>query len=335
MGRKTRILAALLVVFVASAAAAQARSMTTAPVAAKLAPQPATRQTAPSCDGPAKARRPAYGWPVKPFHVQHAVRGYFGDPRIGGHPKGSVKAFHFGVDVSAPDGTAVYATADGVARQDREGVVSIVRTDGVVFAYWHLRPAVQGGQRVTAYKTVIGHILKGWGHVHFAEYRYGAYVNPLRPGAMGPYADHTCPAFGELRFERNGNELSPNELGPAADLIVNAYDSPAMTAPAPWFELPVTPALIQWRIVRANGQVAIPWRTAFDVRETLPGVPYGAIYTDDTTQNHPDRAGNYRFVLARGFTVGSLAPGEYAVQALAVDTHGNSTRSSWTFAVGS
>ena len=52
----------------------------------------------------------SYGWPVKPFDEQHPVRGFFCDPRIGA--KGG-KAFHFGVDVSAPDGTAVYAVEGG------------------------------------------------------------------------------------------------------------------------------------------------------------------------------------------------------------------------------
>ena len=46
--------------------------------------------------------------PVKPFDEQHPVRGFFCDPRIGA--KGS-KAFHFGVDVAAPDGTAVAASS--------------------------------------------------------------------------------------------------------------------------------------------------------------------------------------------------------------------------------
>src|SRR5918992_5831090 len=45
-----------------------------------------------------------YGWPVKPFDRQHPVRGYFGDPRIGG-AHGTSKQFHFGIDVSAPNGT--------------------------------------------------------------------------------------------------------------------------------------------------------------------------------------------------------------------------------------
>ena len=56
--------------------------------------------------------RPAYGWPVKPFHRQHPVRGFFGDPRIGMTPKGMLSSFHFGIDVSCPNGTPVYATLD-------------------------------------------------------------------------------------------------------------------------------------------------------------------------------------------------------------------------------
>src|SRR5580765_2425787 len=56
--------------------------------------------------GPSETLRPAYNWPVKPFGRQHPVRGFLNDPRIGGH--GS-RAFHFGIDVAAADGTPVYA----------------------------------------------------------------------------------------------------------------------------------------------------------------------------------------------------------------------------------
>ena len=55
----------------------------------------------------------AYGWPVKPFDRQHAVRGFFGDPRIDdANHSGSL---HPGVDIVAPNGTPVYATIDGTA----------------------------------------------------------------------------------------------------------------------------------------------------------------------------------------------------------------------------
>ena len=44
---------------------------------------------------------------------QHPVRGFFGDPRIANH--GESRQFHFGIDISAPNGTPVYATLTGTA----------------------------------------------------------------------------------------------------------------------------------------------------------------------------------------------------------------------------
>jgi murein DD-endopeptidase MepM/ murein hydrolase activator NlpD len=152
---------------------------------------------------PVAAASPRYGWPLKPFHRQHPVRGYFGDPRIGKGPNDTIsRSFHFGVDISAPDGTAVYATVTGIARvnQRYKNTVSIRPGDGSAFAYWHIVPAVEHGQHVVAYRTVIGHIANRWGHVHFAEWRGRGYVNPLRPGAMGPYTDRTCPAATTVSF---------------------------------------------------------------------------------------------------------------------------------------
>jgi hypothetical protein len=46
-----------------------------------------------------------YSWPLQPFDRAHPVRAFFNDPRI----SGATKAFHFGVDISAPNGTPVYA----------------------------------------------------------------------------------------------------------------------------------------------------------------------------------------------------------------------------------
>ena len=37
------------------------------------------------------------------------------------------------------------------------------------FSYWHVIPAIRSGQRVDAYRTVIGHIEAPYEHVHFSE----------------------------------------------------------------------------------------------------------------------------------------------------------------------
>ena len=81
------------------------------------------------------------------------------------------KTFHFGIDISAPDGTAVYATASGriVWEPQRPETIAIRADDGRVFAYWHIVPAVHNGEYAIAYGTLLGHISRGWGHVHFAD----------------------------------------------------------------------------------------------------------------------------------------------------------------------
>jgi len=274
----------------------------------------------------------SYGWPVKPFHRQHPVRGYFGDPRIA--DGGVSRSFHFGVDVSAPDGTPVFATATGsVSRHPLHNVVVVIhRADGVEFEYWHVIPTVTSG-RATAYQTIIGHIEKPWAHLHFSERRGGVYVNPLRPGAMGPYADRTCPAATKLGFERDGKALGRRALHGSFEIVLEATDAPAMSAPRPWFQLPVTPALIRWRIVDQSNRGVTPWQTAFDVRERLPQAEFSTVYATGTAQNHPDRPGRYRFRLASGFSAGSLGPGAYALRVMLVDSRGNGSRASWPFSV--
>jgi murein DD-endopeptidase MepM/ murein hydrolase activator NlpD len=305
---------------------------TVAATSVRVAPSPAS--TAPACErGNRVPAQAAYGWPVKPFDRQHPVRGYFGDPRIGNG--GASRSFHFGVDVSAPNGTAVYATATGTVSRNplHDDVVVIRRADGVDLEYWHVSPAVSSGQHAIAYRTIIGHILKPWAHVHFSERRGGTYVNPLRPGAMGPYADQTCPAAARLSFERDGKSLDRRELRGAFDVILEAGDSPALSAPPPWAELPVAPELVRWRVVDERDHAVTHWRSAFDVRESLPQVDFTAVYAEGTTQNHAKSAGRYRFRLARGLTTSSFGAGRFTLQVALVDARGNTARSSWDFGI--
>src|SRR4051812_19979775 len=68
-----------------------------------------------------------YPWPVKPFDRQHPVRAFFNDPRIAD----ASHAFHFGIDVAAPDGTAVYAVTPGkVFIEDHGHAVAVQAPDG-------------------------------------------------------------------------------------------------------------------------------------------------------------------------------------------------------------
>src|SRR4051812_44770479 len=83
--------------------------------------------------GSAGAAKASYGWPVKPFDRPHPVRGNFGDPRtvfVGPPTRRTLLAaggsfqFHFGVDISAPNGAAVYPVESGVvARVTGEEIV--------------------------------------------------------------------------------------------------------------------------------------------------------------------------------------------------------------------
>jgi murein DD-endopeptidase MepM/ murein hydrolase activator NlpD len=144
----------------------------------------------------------SYGWPLAPFDQQHPVRAFFCDPRIG--DKGS-NAFHFGIDVSGPDGTPVYAVKPGII--DVEGAQNIAVVEGggtAEHGYWHIVPAVQHRQQVTRHQ-LIGHIAKGWEHVHFAERRGGQYRNPLRKGALTPFADFGAPSVDRRPFNRSLN----------------------------------------------------------------------------------------------------------------------------------
>src|SRR5437773_8956991 len=127
---------------------------------------------------------PPYGWPLKPFDRQHAVRGYLNDPRI---PDAQHKSFHFGVDSCGRDGTAVFAVEPGTAHLESPTVVAVVSSAAPrTFGYWHIVPAVRHHEAVAPHQ-LLGHIAKGWGHVHFAERAGGVHRNPLRRGALEPF----------------------------------------------------------------------------------------------------------------------------------------------------
>jgi hypothetical protein len=265
----------------------------------------------------------AYGWPIKPFHAQHPVRGYFGDPR---DISGDHANIHFGIDISTPDGTPVYATLDGVASIHplHHDTVIVAGAGGVRFEYWHIKPSVAPGEHVVAYRTVVGHVESGFKHVHFSELDNGVYVNPLRSGALAPYADHTRPSVRQITFERHGAPVG-GSLSGVGDLVVEAADTPPLVPPAPWNRVILAPALLEWRLESDHDIAATSWHVAVDFRNALPP-SWAPAYTWWTRQNEPlhhHPTGRYRYLIAPGFDTRSLPNGRYRVVVRATDSRGN------------
>ncbi len=178
----------------------------------------------------------AYGWPVKPFDQQHAIRGAFDDPRFG-------RYFHFGVDISAPDGTPVYAVAAGNCLPrtptrspcgDRTGTSSRTGT---------YRATVAGALASCRRASKIG----------FVRAR-------LRPRALRRVRRHDVrqPAPPRRARRRSRTRRHPSSARSPSDdsqrrrstATVEAYDTPPIAPPAPWQDARWTPALIRWRLLR-------------------------------------------------------------------------------------
>src|SRR5262245_12122984 len=155
----------------------------------------------------------SYGWPVKPFDQPHPIRGGFGDPRTVFRGTDSDQtilegdgtfSFHQGLDISAPDGSPVYAVSSGTVVRARGGRVTVDCGNGRSFQYWHVDPVARAGQRAIAGKTLLGFVQPRREHVHLTHLENGRAVNPLIANRLGPYEDETVPEIGGIGIRRNG-----------------------------------------------------------------------------------------------------------------------------------
>jgi hypothetical protein len=288
----------------------------------------------------------AYHWPVKPFDRQHPVRGGFGDPRTifnasptlrGVLSGGGDFEFHKGIDISAPNGSAVYPVMSGVVTQvnDRDRWVEVDSGNGRIFEYWHIRSAVAAGSAVEAGETVLGHVVRPAAHVHLSELNDGKYVNPLAPGHLGPNDDRTTPRVTSITLRRSetSRDQLPNRVTGRVLLIASAEDDPTISAPGAWRGLPVAPALVTWKIRTWTGQVVLGPQVAADFRHTLPSGSLWSVYARGTYQNmavlghHYSWAepGSYQFRLGPAFNTRRLRNGTYDLVVTATDIRGNSS----------
>ena len=286
----------------------------------------------------------SYGWPVKPFDRAHPIRGGFGDPRTvfqGARSEETILegdggfSFHQGLDISAPDGSPVYAVASGTVVRARGGRVTVECGNGRTFQYWHIEPAARLGQHAVAGTTLLGFVQPKREHVHLTHLEHGRAVNPLAPNRLTPYRDATVPVVGAITIRRQGA---------LATFAAEAVDTPSLPVPGRWHGFPVSPAVVAWRIEDAAGRIVVPARVARDVRRTVPkNDRFWGTFARGTHQNWPvfdgrkerGMTGRYLFRLStRPVDTGSLRDGRYIVVVTVRDTAGNRDVRRRAFAVG-
>jgi hypothetical protein len=283
----------------------------------------------------------AYGWPLKPFHQAHPIRGNFGDPRTifsdpfapNGVNGGCACSFHNGLDISGEPGQAVYPVVSGVAHVTDLAAVTVRSSGGRIFKYMHITPTVYDGQRVTAYKTVLGHIDAVASHVHFSEIDSRVVVNPLGTRHLKPYRDTTKPRVPSLLLRAaNGETFKTRGVAGSVELVAEAYDMPALPVPGAWYGYPVAPAMVSWGLL-AGSRYAVGPTVVVDFRYTIPfNQDFWKFYARGTYQNKP-RFGNqqyrawpgrFEFRLTRGlFDTRRLDDGTYTLRVMVEDTAGN------------
>jgi hypothetical protein len=295
----------------------------------------------------------SFGYPVKPFDREHPIRGSFGDPRTQFHGPPTLDtvlhgagsfSFHQGVDISAPNGTAVYPVGDGTITTVTVEWVRVTSGERA-FEYWHIRPQVKVGQHVEARKTVLGRIRKPSGHVHLTELENGHVVNPLVSGRLTPYHDTTRPTINSISFRHNdtGREELASFVRDSVEIVVDAEDRPSMPVRGEWRNLPVAPALLTYRIKSWAGKTVVPRRVAVDYRTTVPAnSAFWSVYARGTYQNMSVFGPHYSY-LQRGsflfkltpkpFDTRTLRDGVYDLVVTASDIRGNSSSQTLRFTV--
>jgi hypothetical protein len=257
------------------------------------------------------------GWPLAPFHQEHPIRSGLNELRPG--------SLHVGLDIQARDGQPVYAVQPGYARiLEHPGPNARVQVGNYI--YWHIAPTVVTGQPVVAFKTVLGRVLPGYGHIAFSELgARGEYVNPLRPSGtvLAPYVNHAPPEIGAPAVAAGGQ------------VVVGAYSPQTFVQRTTYVTPVLAPAAVAYRLYDSRGAALTPLEWAFRGAHLLPWAERSLIYapgaraagyTCFATRSVCVPHWNYR--VAGGFAPplpSTLAPGRYRLTVYAWDWADNAT----------
>jgi hypothetical protein len=263
------------------------------------------------------------GWPLRPFHQQHAIRAGINELRTAN--------FHVAVDIEAHNSQPVYAIQSGRASIRYMGTGD-VNVDVGRFYYWHIHPTVANGQYVTAYKTVIGTVLGGFYHVALSEGTTSDYLNPLRPGgSLKPYVDTEPPVIGPPRIFADGR------------VIVGSFDPQSVVATGFPYETPVlAPSSLAWRLYDAGNHPLTRLEWAMRGSQNYPPNLKQVIFAPGAANpgfecffTQRRCIPNWVYWLAGGLTrplpLTGLRPGRYRLSVYAWDWAGNTSALDYRF----
>jgi hypothetical protein len=163
----------------------------------------------------------------------------------------------------------VYAIQPGYAVVERQsGYDWRVRVGN--YTYWHIKPEVTNGELVEPYKTELGTVLSGFGHIAFSEQGpSGEYLNPLRPGGrvLAPYVQTQRPVISRPVVDPEG-AVTVTVAAPQSFVRKTTYWTPILA-----------PAALAYRIWSIYGQPLTPLEFALRSTRVYPLSDLSLIYT--------------------------------------------------------
>ena len=213
---------------------------------------------------------------------------------------------------------------------------------------------MRNGQRVVAFRTVIGRIATPDNHLHLTRYVAGRPVNPLAHGGFVGYRDTGSPWLGELlAYDAAGAPADPTALSGKIAFAVRANDRMSMSpiwrmlrdGLLPASQLRELEAMEQndfgrgglyeltYRIETAAGEVVTGPHRVYRA-DALPNAwTASRLYTVPSNKNDWINRFWYRLTVAGGdadglLDCGRLAPGGYRLLIDARDAAGNAASAS-------